>query len=124
METFGLVAIIVVALFFDYTNGFHDAANAIATTVSTRALTPRVALAMAAVMNVIGALVSTKVALTVGGGIIDTPTGRARPGDRLRRADRGDRLEPDHLVLRAAVLVVARAHRRARRRGARRDAAR
>lgn len=71
-----LVVIIVVALAFDYTNGFHDAANAIATTVSTKALTPRVALAMAAVANVVGALVSTKVAATVGGGIIDAPTGR------------------------------------------------
>ena len=72
-----VVVIIVVALFFDYTNGFHDAANAIATTVSTRALTPRVALGMAAVMNVVGALVSTKVAKTVGGGIIDAPNGQS-----------------------------------------------
>nr|WP_196791682.1 inorganic phosphate transporter [Motilibacter deserti] len=69
----GLVIIIVVALGFDYTNGFHDAANAIATSVSTRALTPRAALALAAVMNLVGALISTKVAATVGKGIIDTP---------------------------------------------------
>src|SRR5437588_11966315 len=61
---------------FNYTNGFHDAANAIATAVSTKALTPRVALAMAAVMNVVGALVSTAVAKTVGGGIIAAPVGR------------------------------------------------
>jgi PiT family inorganic phosphate transporter len=73
--TAGLVAIVVVALVFDYTNGFHDAANAIATTVSTKALTPRAALALAAVMNVVGALVSTKVATTVGAGIIAPPTG-------------------------------------------------
>jgi phosphate/sulfate permease len=72
-----LVIIIVVALAFDYTNGFHDAANAIATTVSTKALTPRVALAMAAVANVIGALISTKVAATIGSGIIEAPSGRA-----------------------------------------------
>jgi PiT family inorganic phosphate transporter len=70
------IVIVAVALAFDYTNGFHDSANAIATSVSTRALTPRVALAMAAVMNVLGALVSTKVAATVGKGIIDPPTGR------------------------------------------------
>jgi phosphate/sulfate permease len=70
-----LVAIVVVALFFDYTNGFHDAANAIAVAVSTRALTPRVALALAAVMNLIGALISTEVATTVGAGIIDPPAG-------------------------------------------------
>ncbi len=71
----GLLVIIVVALAFDYTNGFHDAANAIAVAVSTKALTPRVALALAAVMNLIGALISTEVAKTVGEGIIDTPRG-------------------------------------------------
>jgi PiT family inorganic phosphate transporter len=53
------VLIVVIALFFDYTNGFHDAANAIATSISTRALTPRVALAMADVAIVAGALIST-----------------------------------------------------------------
>jgi PiT family inorganic phosphate transporter len=60
-----IVAVVVVALVFDYTNGFHDAANAIATSVSTRALTPRVALAMAAVMNFVGAFLGQKVAKTV-----------------------------------------------------------
>jgi PiT family inorganic phosphate transporter len=60
-----IVAVVVVALAFDYTNGFHDAANAIATSVSTRALTPRVALAMAAVMNFVGAFLGQKVAKTV-----------------------------------------------------------
>ena len=70
------VVIVAVALAFDFTNGFHDSANAIATSVSTRALTPRVALAMAAVMNVVGALISTKVAATVGSGIITPPAGR------------------------------------------------
>src|SRR5438874_7107551 len=68
-----VVVIVVVALFFDYTNGFHDAANAIATSVSTKALTPRVALAMAAVMNVAGALISTRVAATIYKGIIAPP---------------------------------------------------
>jgi phosphate/sulfate permease len=70
-----VVIIVVVALGFDFTNGFHDSANAIATSISTRALTPRVALVMAAVMNVVGALISTKVAKTVGSGIIDSPSG-------------------------------------------------
>jgi len=60
-----IIALIVVAVAFDYTNGFHDAANAIATSVSTRALTPRVALAMAAVMNFVGAFLGQKVASTV-----------------------------------------------------------
>jgi PiT family inorganic phosphate transporter len=67
----GLIAIVVIALAFDYTNGFHDAANAIATAVSTRALTPRTALALAGIANLIGALVSTKIAKTVGKGILD-----------------------------------------------------
>ena len=72
-----LLVIVAVALAFDYTNGFHDAANAIAVAVSTKALTPRVALALAAVMNLVGALISTKVAKTVGEGIIDAPQGSA-----------------------------------------------
>jgi PiT family inorganic phosphate transporter len=65
-----LVSIIVIALAFDFTNGFHDTANAIATSVSTRALRLRVAVAMAAVMNLIGALIGTRVAQTVGKGAI------------------------------------------------------
>src|SRR3954454_1155467 len=60
-----LIAVVLVALVFDYTNGFHDAANAIATSVSTRALTPRIALILAAVMNFVGALLGQKVAHTV-----------------------------------------------------------
>jgi phosphate/sulfate permease len=70
-----LILIVVVALAFDYTNGFHDAANAIAVAVSTKALTPRAALLLAAVANLVGAVISTKVAKTVGAGIIDAPSG-------------------------------------------------
>ncbi|GLW22261.1 inorganic phosphate transporter [Microbispora triticiradicis] len=76
MELALVISVVVIALVFDYTNGFHDAANAIATSVSTRALTPRVALLMAAVMNFIGAHLGTSVASTVGKGIIDAPDGR------------------------------------------------
>ncbi|WP_127359996.1 inorganic phosphate transporter [Actinacidiphila soli] len=76
MDTFALVVVIGVALFFTYTNGFHDSANAIATSVSTRALTPRAALVMAAVMNLIGAFAGGGVAQTVSRGIIETPTGK------------------------------------------------
>ena len=65
MELAILIAVVAVALAFDYTNGFHDAANAIATSISTRALTPRVALTLAAVMNFVGALLGQKVAHTV-----------------------------------------------------------
>ncbi|WIM96137.1 inorganic phosphate transporter [Actinoplanes oblitus] len=74
-ELVAVLAVITAAMVFDYTNGFHDAANAIATSVSTRALTPRVALAMAAVGNFIGAHLGTKVAQTVGEGLVKLPVG-------------------------------------------------
>jgi PiT family inorganic phosphate transporter len=67
-----LVVAIVVALGFDFTNGFHDTANAVATSVSTRALSPRMAVATAALANLAGAFVTTAVAKTVGKGIVDT----------------------------------------------------
>jgi len=69
-----VIAVVAVALVFDYTNGFHDAANAIATSVSTRALTPRAALIMAAVMNFVGAFLGQKVAKTVSE-VVTPPTG-------------------------------------------------
>jgi inorganic phosphate transporter, PiT family len=69
---FTLAAVIVVALFFDFTNGFHDTANAIATSVSTRAASPRLAVVGAAVLNFLGAFVSLKVAATVAKGIVET----------------------------------------------------
>src|SRR5580698_890690 len=75
MTTLGLVLLIFVALTFDFTNGFHDAANAVAVSITTRALKPLAALGLAASLNVVGALISTKVAATVGSGIIATPKG-------------------------------------------------
>src|SRR3954451_8775648 len=75
MEQAIIVALVVVALGFDYTNGFHDAANAIATSVSTRALTPRVALLLAAVMNFAGAFLGQEVAHTVSD-VVTPPSGQ------------------------------------------------
>ena len=75
MEWLPTAIVIALAMGFNYTNGFHDAANAIATSVSTRALTPRIALGMAAVANLFGAFFGTKVAATIGKGIIDAPSG-------------------------------------------------
>jgi inorganic phosphate transporter, PiT family len=72
MNTILLVVVVAVALGFDFTNGFHDTANAVATSVSTRALSPRLAVLIAAVANLAGAFVTTAVAKTVGKGIIDT----------------------------------------------------
>ncbi len=66
-----LVLVIGSALIFDYINGFHDTANAIATCVSTRALSVKAAIFMAAILNFTGAMVSTKVAATIGKGIVD-----------------------------------------------------
>ncbi|MEU7179161.1 anion permease [Streptomyces celluloflavus] len=80
MDTFALIVTIAVALGFTYTNGFHDSANAIATSVSTRALTPRAALAMAAVMNLAGAFLGSGVAKTVSEGLISTPQGNKGMG--------------------------------------------
>jgi inorganic phosphate transporter, PiT family len=74
-ELIAVIAVIFVAMAFDYTNGFHDAANAIATSVSTRALTPRVALAMAAVGNLVGAYFGGEVAKTVGDKMVSLPVG-------------------------------------------------
>src|SRR5438477_11523365 len=66
-----LVAVVAVALCFDFTNGFHDAPNAIATSVSTRAVSPRLAVLGSAALNFAGAFLSLKVATTVGSGIVD-----------------------------------------------------
>ncbi len=66
-----LVLVIAAALVFDYVNGFHDTANAIATCVSTRALSVKAAIIMAAGLNFAGAMISTKVAATIGKGIVD-----------------------------------------------------
>jgi len=66
-----LIAVLLLAVSFDYINGFHDTANAIATSVSTRALSPRLAIAMSATANFVGALTGTAVAKTVGSGLIE-----------------------------------------------------
>ncbi|MEL5991436.1 inorganic phosphate transporter [Microbacterium phosphatis] len=72
METAALVVALVIALalFFDFTNGFHDTANAMATPIATGALKPKTAVALAAILNLVGAFLSTEVAKTISGGII------------------------------------------------------
>src|SRR5438046_3897546 len=65
-----LVIVVVTALAFDFTNGFHDTANVVATSISTRALSPRLAVLLAAVLNFAGAFISLKVAATVAKGIV------------------------------------------------------
>jgi len=72
--TLMLVVVVILALFFDYTNGFHDTANAIATSVATRALSPLYAIIMATAFNFIGAFAGTAVAKTIGSGLVDEST--------------------------------------------------
>lgn len=67
-----VLCLLLIALVFEYINGFHDTANSIATVVSTRVLTPRQAVLMAAAFNLVGALAGTAVATTVGKGLVDT----------------------------------------------------
>ncbi|MFI6012023.1 anion permease [Streptomyces sp. NPDC051243] len=69
--TFLVAVVIVTALAFDFTNGFHDTANAMATSIATGALKPRTAVLISGVLNVIGAFLSTEVAKTISGGIVD-----------------------------------------------------
>ncbi|MDY3983508.1 MAG: inorganic phosphate transporter [Veillonellaceae bacterium] len=69
-----LLVVVVLAVLFDYINGFHDTANAIATSVSTRAISPKKAVLMTAVMNFLGAIVSTGVAKTIGEDIVLSPS--------------------------------------------------
>jgi PiT family inorganic phosphate transporter len=66
-----LVIVVATALAFDFTNGFHDTANAVATSISTRALAPKTAVTLSAILNFVGAFISVKVAATVAGGIVD-----------------------------------------------------
>ena len=66
-----LLAVIVVALVFEYINGFHDTANSIATVVSTKVLTPRQAVLLAAITNLLGAMAGTAVARTISSGLVD-----------------------------------------------------
>lgn len=73
LDTSLIILVVLLALCFDFINGFHDTANAIATSVSTRAIRPGVAIAGTAVLNFIGAMISTGVAKTIGGDIVASP---------------------------------------------------
>ena len=90
-ETLALLLVIVTALGFDFTNGFHDTGNAMAASIATGALKPRVAVALSAVMNLLGAFLSVAVALTVTNAVVKTFDSNATsaghaltvPGDEL-----------------------------------------
>lgn len=72
-DIYAIGLVIVLALAFDFINGFHDTANAIATCIATRSLSPRIAIIMSAFLNFVGAMVSTGVAKTIGGEIVTSP---------------------------------------------------
>ncbi len=112
-----LVIVVAAALAFDFTNGFHDTANAVAATISTRALSPRTAIALSSVLNFVGALISLKVAATIATGIIDTS--RVTETVAICRTARCDLVEPDHMGLWPSLELLARADRRGDRRAAR-----
>ncbi|WP_350269717.1 inorganic phosphate transporter [Brevibacterium sp. CBA3109] len=82
---FVVVLVIVLALFFDFTNGFHDTANAMATPIATGAIKPKTAVTLAAVLNLVGAFLSTEVAKTISGGII-------------KEGDGGVQITPDFIL--------------------------
>ena len=116
-----LALVVITALAFDFTNGFHDTANAMATSIATGALRPKVAVALSAVLNLVGAFLSVEVALTVTNAVVkiqDCP-GRHSPqfldnggsgaaADRPGRSGRRNRLEPAHLAARPAVELLPR----------------
>jgi phosphate/sulfate permease len=94
-----LILVVVFTLLFAYINGFHDTANAIATVVSTRVLSPRNAIIMAACLNFVGALFSTNVAVTIARGLVDTT--RFQLADLHQPADFAGKLKnPDNPVSR------------------------
>ncbi len=101
--TLTLVLVIVLALFFDFTNGFHDTANAMATPIATGALKPKTAVLIASILNLVGAFLSTEVAQDDLGR--DHPRRPdlvgSVPGDHLRGAHRRDHLEHAHVAARA-----------------------
>jgi len=66
-----LIIVVATALAFDFTNGFHDTANVVATSISTRAMAPRIAVAYAAALNFVGAFLSLAVAATIASGIVE-----------------------------------------------------
>jgi inorganic phosphate transporter, PiT family len=72
VNDFLLVLVVIIALSFDFTNGFHDTGNAMATSIATKALSPRVAVGLSAVLNLVGAFLSLTVAATIASGLVDT----------------------------------------------------
>jgi len=103
--TVTLILVVIIALLFDFTNGFHDTANSIATMIGTRAVSPQVAVFMATSLNFCGAFYSLKVAGVIGKDIINADV--VTLNVVIGWADRRDHLEPRDLVLRDSFKLFA-----------------
>ena len=110
MDDLTLYAVVAVALFFDFTNGFHDTANSIATSVSTRALSPRAAVVSSAFLNFVGAFASFAVAATIATGIVEQDV--VTTDVILAGLVGAITWNLDHVVPRTALELESRAHRR------------
>jgi phosphate/sulfate permease len=110
-----LVLVVVTALAFDFTNGFHDTANAMATSIATKALKPKVAVALAALLNFVGAFISLKVAAAIAEDIVDAEA--ITTTIILAGLLGGIFWNRPHVAAEHALLVIARPHRWRGRRG-------
>ena len=116
---FVVITVVAVALIFDFTNGFHDSANAMAGPIATGALKPRTAVVLAAVLNLLGAFLSTEVAKTISGGLLRRRADH-RPRSILAGLVGAIVWNLRHLAARAAVQLLACPVRRPDRRRHRR----
>src|SRR3712207_7453098 len=101
MDDVVLWIVVATALAFDFTNGFHDTANVVATSISTRAIPPRVAVGYAAVLNFVGAFLSLEVAATVANDVVDQSIITGDIGDR-----KSTRLNSSHANISYAVFCL------------------
>ncbi len=100
LQLFLLIIVVVTALAFDFTNGFHDTGNAMATSIASGALKPKVAVALSASLNLVGAFLSTAVAATIAKGLVQSGLVTLETG--VRRSGRRHHLEPADLAASAS----------------------
>jgi PiT family inorganic phosphate transporter len=103
-NTFLLALVIVVAVGFDFTNGFHDTANAVAPSIATGALKPRMAVLLSSLLNIVGAFLSLKVAATVASGIVSRSCSAAWSAPLRGTSPRGVSVYPPAQVTRSSAV--------------------
>ena len=99
------MVVVITALIFDFTNGFHDSSNAMATSVATGAFTPKRAVTVAAVLNIIGAFISTEVAKTISHGMFDDRLIQAAPAMVFAGLAGRYSVEPSYLAIWATLFI-------------------